>query len=74
MTPITQTYSNPASLPFETQCATVLDMTAGTQYILLGLVLLIGLGMLYLYFKINSTLGKTSATLGEISDLFDTLE
>lgn len=74
MIPISQTYSSPATLPCEAQCATVLDMTAGTQYLLLGLVLAIGLSMLYLYFKINSTLGKTSATLGEISDLFDTLE
>ncbi|HJH29658.1 MAG TPA: hypothetical protein C5S51_08205 [Methanosarcinaceae archaeon] len=67
-------YSNHATFPCDSQYATVLDMTAGTQYILLGLVLAIGLGMLLLYFKINSTLGKTSETLGEISDLFDTLE
>ncbi len=74
MIPISQTYSNPATLPCESQYATLLDMTIGTQNLLLGLVLAIGLGMLFLYFKINSTLGKTSETLGEISDLFDTLE
>ena len=74
MIPISQAYGNPANRLCDSQYVTVLDMTAGTQYILLGLVLAIGLGMLYLYFKMNSTLGKTSETLGKISDLFDTLE
>ena len=74
MIPISQAYGNPANRLCDSQYATVLDMTAGTQYILLGIVLAIGLGLLYLYFKMNSTLEKTSETLGEISDLFDTLE
>ena len=72
--PITQAYSNPTSLPCETQCAALLDMTAGTHDILLVLALVIGLSMLFLYFKIHSTLGKTNEALGEIGDLFDTLE
>ena len=74
MIPISQAYGNPANRLCDSQYATVLDMTAGTQYILLGIVLAIGLGLLYLYFKMNSTLEKTSETLGEISNLFDTLE
>ena len=74
MTPITQAYSNTPIPPCQAQCATVLDMTAGTQYILLGLALVIGLSMLFLYFKINSTLARSSAELEKISDLFDTLE
>ena len=74
MIPISQAYGNPATLPCEPQCATLLDMTIGTQTLLLGLVLIMGLSMLFISFKINSTLGKTSETLGEISDLFDTLE
>ena len=74
MTPMAQVYGNPATLPCESQCVTVLDMTAGTHYILLGLALVIGLSMLFLYFTINSTFVKTSAELEKISDLFDTLE
>lgn len=45
MIPISQTYSNPATLPCESQYVTLLDMTIGTQNLLLGLVLAIGLGM-----------------------------
>ncbi|MBW6470442.1 MAG: hypothetical protein K0A90_04385 [Methanosarcinaceae archaeon] len=74
MTPITQIYSNPPILPCEAQCATVLNMTAGTHYILLGLALVIGFSMLFLYLKINSSIARSSAELEKISDLFDTLE
>lgn len=69
-----QVYSSPATLPCEAQCAALLDMTAGTHNILLVLALVIGLSMLFLYFKIHSTLARSSAELEKISDLFDTLE
>ena len=74
MIPLTQANIDPVILPCQAQCASVLDMTAGTQYLLLGLVLVIGLSMLFLYFKIYSTLVRSSESLGEIGDLFDTLE
>lgn len=72
--PITQANIDSAILPCNPQCATVLDMTVSTHYILLVLALITGLSMLLLYLKINSTLVKSSLALEKISDLFNTLE